>query len=43
MELFDQLGISLIGDAVSAADMYTAVLQPSFGAPACTSAQLALP
>lgn len=33
VDLFDQLGISLIGDGVSAADVYTAVLQPCFGMP----------
>ncbi|CAL8466850.1 g6386 [Coccomyxa elongata] len=32
VELFDQLGISLIGESVSAADVYNAVLQPCFGA-----------
>ncbi len=32
VELFDQLGISLIGESVSAADVYIAVLQPCFGA-----------
>ena len=32
VELFDQLGISLIGESVSAADVYRAVLHPCFGA-----------
>jgi hypothetical protein len=35
LNLFEQLGVSLIGTPLCAGDVYTGLLLPRFGAPSC--------